>query len=298
MKKTETILVLVLTFFMTGCQSIKPVNEKGAPSLVVLIIDENNQAVEDYSIVLKGVIRSGSFRTNAQGMCSFTGVKKKSYRLNGQKNGYTSLVNIPLELDKNDNVLCFSVTSEKSVFENALMLYNQNLFIDGLDLLNTLYVKPDSWSAVALGLYKTVGLLKTNQKEEAQNQITQARKILYTVDGKISEENNQFFFEGEFINHTELEVSAFTVVFSICDSDGEAVAGRTNNIVHKIEKKVLPFSQCDFSIPLNEYFIDDQITQAVTGKQKALNQEYLYVSQILYTDESMWLDPFGLEFLK
>ena len=283
MKKTGKILLLLMTFFITGCQSAKSVYGKGDSSLVVLIVDENNLAVGDYSVVLEGGKRSGSLRTNSQGMCSFTKIGKASYFLSGKKNGYTSLAHIPVQVEKTGSVLCFSVTSEKSVFEKALELYEQDLFIDGLTILDTLCVKPASWSSAALGLYRTVGLLKTNQKTEAKNQLTQTRQFLYEVNGKICRDNNQFLFEGDFINHTELGVKAFTVVFSLCDADGEAVALKRNNIVYKIEKAVSPYSHCEFSIPLKEYYSDE------------LKQEYLYVSQILYADDSLWLDPFGLE---
>lgn len=295
MKKAGKSLLLLLTICLTACQSAKSVYEKGDASLVVLIIDENNQAVEDYAVVLEGSKRTGSLMTNSQGMCSFTRIEKTAYFLDGQKNGYTSLEHIPVELEKNGNVLCFSVASQKSVFKKALELYEQKLFVDGLSVLNALCVNPASWSCTALGLYKTVGLLKTNQKMEAQNQINKTRKLLYEVEGNIFHQDNQFFLEGDFFNHTELQVKAFTVVFNVCDADGETVAVKKNNVVHKIEKNVFPYSHYKFSVSLNDYFTEEQLTQILERENKTMSAEYLYVSQIEYADDFMWMDPFGFE---
>ncbi len=282
----------------TGCRST--ITGSGDSSLVILVIDENNRAVKDFSVVLENASLYGSGTTNSQGICSFTGIDKKDYFLSGYKNGFTRLTDIPVKLEKNGDILCFSILSEACVFEKVLSLYEKNKFTEGLSLLRTLNAFPDSWSLAARYLYEVIGLIKTGEKREALKTLEQiknseggdkvnnALKLPYTIEGKITG-TPELTFNGSFVNKSGKQIKTFTVVFNVCDEDGESVPIPDDNVVYECNQNVPGFTSFDFSFSLRDYL------QENTKKLRYADYEYLYVSQIVYEDGTIWLDPFGLE---
>ena len=301
MKKKENrkifgiaVSFLFITLFAAGCRSTKAISNKGDSSLVILVIDENNRAVKDFSLVLENKKRCGKGTTNAQGMCSFNGIAKKDFLLNGQKSGYTKLSSVPVKMEQNGEVQCFSVLSEAGVFERVLNYYEQGRFVEGLTLLDTLCVFPDSWSFSAMCLYKAVGLIKTDKKREGliiREQIKKTLKLPYELSGKIENEA-PLAFSGHFLNQTEKTIQSFTVVFNVCNEDGESIVAQKDNVIYECKHKVQPLSSCDFSFYLTDYLQDEALPV------KKASYEYLYVSQITCEDGTIWLDPFGLEALQ
>ncbi|MBO4532674.1 MAG: hypothetical protein J5726_03145 [Treponema sp.] len=282
---------LLITLFATGCRSTRAISNRGDSSIVILVIDENNRAVKDFSVVLENSKHCGNGATNTQGMCSFNGIAKKEYLLSGQKNGYTKLSSIPVKLEHMGDVQCFSVLSEDCVFKKVLTLYEQGQFTQGLSLLETLCVIPGSWSYEAMCLYEAVGLIKTNKKREGVitlEKIKTSLKLPYEVNGLITDDKEPGF-SGRFTNQTEKAIKSFTVVFNVCNKDGEAVVAQRDNVVYECKDNVQPLAACDFSFGLTEYLQED------SRKAKKLKYEYLYVSQIVYQDGTIWMDPFGLE---
>ena len=290
--------VLSLAGMLPGCRS--SIAESGDASLVILVIDENNRAVKDFSVVVENAVLYGNGTTNSQGMCSFTGIAKKEFFISGQKNGFTRLSDIPVKMGKNGEVLCFSVWSEAFVFEKVLSFYEQNKFTEGLNLLSTLSIFPDSWSLAALCLYEAVGLMRTGQNREAlktlekikktenEGKLNNALRLPYKVNGKISKET-ELTFSGSFVNQSDKPIKSFTVVFNVCNEDGESVVAQKDNVVYECRQSVPSYSSSDFSFELTDYL------QSNVRKLRKATYEYLYVSQIVYEDETIWMDPFGIE---
>ena len=116
--------------------------------------------------------------------------------------------------------------------------------------------------------------------------------VPYSIKGQLSFEDSDKYeccgFTGSFCNKGEAEVTAFTIVFFVFDSDGNSPVVGRNNIVLKIEQSVAPREDFDFCISLDKYLqvSDDQDYEV----------EYLYVSKIDYSDGSLWTDPFGIKF--
>lgn len=89
-----------------------------------------------------------------------------------------------------------------------------------------------------------------------------------------------------FCNTSDLTVKEFEIVFYLFDSDGEPASGCQNRLDFIIEKEVEPGGEFQNCLSLDSYM--------AVMPQSLLEIDYLYVSRILYTDGSVWEDPYGL----
>ena len=113
----------------------------------------------------------------------------------------------------------------------------------------------------------------------------------YLVSGKfVMEEDSSDYeicgAELKFYNRSEKKVTEFEVVFYLFDSDGEPASGCQNRLDFIIEKEVEPGGEFQNCLSLDSYM--------AVMPQSLLEIDYLYVSRILYTDGSVWEDPYGL----
>lgn len=112
----------------------------------------------------------------------------------------------------------------------------------------------------------------------------------YMINGKLimSDENSSICnFELFFYNKSEKIINEFTVVFYLFDNEGESFSLAQNNIVISIKKEIYGYEKIECLVNLDEYFssnIDDEYFL-----------DYLYISQIKYSDGSVWQDSFGMK---
>lgn len=91
------------------------------------------------------------------------------------------------------------------------------------------------------------------------------------------------FLTADFFNNTEKTVSGIEIILSFYDSDGESVF--ENDWITIILPLILEsHSKAALNLSLEEY--SDQIPEEC-------NLDYIYVSEIRYSDGSLWEDPFG-----
>lgn len=93
-------------------------------------------------------------------------------------------------------------------------------------------------------------------------------------------------FDFNFINKSEKNIKSFTVVFYIFDEDGNPPALGRNNIVITINSEVLSKESYESCVSLDSFFYEIP--------EEPYEVDYLYVSKIVYEDDSVWTDPFGL----
>lgn len=112
----------------------------------------------------------------------------------------------------------------------------------------------------------------------------------YMIDGKIDMKNENSTVcnvELNFYNKSEKIVNEFTVVFYIFDSEGELISSNKNNIVFSIKKNISSNESYECLVNVDDYFSSNQDDEYFL--------DYLYVSQIKYSDGSEWQDSFGLK---
>lgn len=116
--------------------------------------------------------------------------------------------------------------------------------------------------------------------------------VPYVINGTFVSESNIAEYEIcgvdiYFLNKSDKVVNSFTVVFFLFDEEGEPVNTTKSNLVFRINESVeskesinlcLSLDQYMNYYPEEDYFID-----------------YLYVSNISYTDGTEWSDPLGLQ---
>ncbi|MCR4899541.1 MAG: hypothetical protein K5907_01865 [Treponema sp.] len=310
----KCVLSVFIILVITGCSTVKQIKKTGNSNLVVLVIDQNNQAVKDFLLVLKNDKNYGTALTNSQGVGRFTGIEKGDYFLSGKKHGYTVLTESPVSIIPSGEVLCFQILNAQTVFDKTLSLFLEQKFNDGLYLLNDLCAAPDSVLLETLCLYKAYALNQQNQKgaaglqlmlaaniENAQSKISSPLNLYYNTartniiqaseNSKPYELSGAFTkntqFSGTFKNQIDKEVKAFTVVFNVLDEYGNSVLTQKANVVYEKKETVLPFDICNFSFECSPFI--NQYENSLNYKT-----EYLYVSRIVYSDDSQWLDPFGI----
>lgn len=124
-------------------------------------------------------------------------------------------------------------------------------------------------------------------------------KVPYSIRGDISNTlssaTQKTFFEGVFTNKASKQVESFTIVFFVFDQDGNSPLRGRNNVVIKIEETVPVGSSFSFSRGLDDFFYAPDDSEFLEDEVE-YECEYLYVSRILYSDDTEWSDPFGFEY--
>lgn len=115
-------------------------------------------------------------------------------------------------------------------------------------------------------------------------------KIPYFISGEMVVDSSSKYetvgFDFNFINKSEKNIKSFTVVFYIFDEDGNPPALGRNNIVITINSEVLSKESYESYVSLDSFFYEIP--------EEPYEVDYLYVSKIVYEDDSVWTDPFGL----
>ena len=103
-----------------------------------------------------------------------------------------------------------------------------------------------------------------------------------TVDFSVDDMNYIFFME----NLSQKDIKEFSVVVSLYNSDGEPAFYDCDFITYSFFEKIEEGEIVELKIPLDFYFQDSNDETYFT--------DYFYVSKIVYSDNSVWDDPFGV----
>ncbi|MCR4580379.1 MAG: hypothetical protein K5681_08535 [Treponema sp.] len=114
--------------------------------------------------------------------------------------------------------------------------------------------------------------------------------VPYLISSSIEmEESPDYEIAGlnlSFHNRSEKTVKTFTIAFYVFDEDGEPASFCRSNIVISVEKEIGPGESSQMLLPLDQFFS--------YRPEELYTADYLYVSRIIYSDQSSWTDPFGL----
>lgn len=116
--------------------------------------------------------------------------------------------------------------------------------------------------------------------------------VPYIVNGNFVMESNISEYEIcgvdlYFLNKSEKSVKSFTIVFFLFDNEGEPAATTKNNIVFKIDEDLDPMESINLCLNLDKY--------VNYVPEDGFFIDYLYISSIIYSDDSEWSDPLGLK---
>lgn len=91
-------------------------------------------------------------------------------------------------------------------------------------------------------------------------------------------------------NDSEKTISKYTVSFLLYDDEGNNPFIGSNCVVEKIAAETLPHESKDFVISLDSYLS--------TVPDEPYEIDFIYLREILYSDGSVWSDPFGMYAIK
>lgn len=132
---------------------------------------------------------------------------------------------------------------------------------------------------------RNVASVKYNKKKHNSYE---CEIVPYEIRGEIDYEVSNVSFDYEFCNKTEKQISSFTIVFYLFDEDGNPPESLRNNIVARETVEVAAYTSVSEKIGLERYF------DIVPDEQYTV--DFLYVSKIEFTDNTVWSDPFGMKY--
>lgn len=115
-------------------------------------------------------------------------------------------------------------------------------------------------------------------------------KIPYLINGEMVLDSSSKYeaagFDFYFINKSEKNIKSFTIVFYVFDEDGNPPLMGRNNIVITVNSNVLAKESLENCVSMDSFLYEIP--------EEPYEIDYLYVSRIVYEDDSVWTDPFGL----
>lgn len=112
-------------------------------------------------------------------------------------------------------------------------------------------------------------------------------QIPYVISGDIDfDEDESILLHYKIYNNSEKSICSYTIVFYVYDEDGNPPVYCSSNFVINITSVVAPYSYIEDDVNLQSYFVETF--------DSTYNIDYLYVSNILYSDGTVFSDPLGL----
>ena len=176
MKKNDIsiLFAILILLCLCGCNSTKAVSGSGTSSLVIMIIDENNKAVNDYQLVLTNAANPNQWEkriTESEGMCVFNSVLPGQYFIEGRKNNYTQIEKVVIEVSKRGEVFCFEVCGGQALFQKVEDLYALGMYEEGLAWLDKFNCEQNTLQSSAIHFFKAYGFRKIDDELSAAKEL-------------------------------------------------------------------------------------------------------------------------------
>jgi hypothetical protein len=111
-------------------------------------------------------------------------------------------------------------------------------------------------------------------------------QIPYLISGDIElSESDSYCLDYKFYNNSGKNVYAFTLVLFVYDEDGNPPPYCSSNFVINVASVVSSYSYSEDKIDLKPYIVE--------VNEVYYNIDYIYISNIVYEDGSVWSDPLG-----
>ena len=164
------IVMIFAVVAFAACKSTK--GFEGNANLTILIVDENDRAVDDFEISLyqkKKVIPDfeSCVSTNKNGLCVFYNIAGGEYVLKGQKNGYSKIAFGQFDFNNRSDLYCYRVYSADFILEQTEQFYKKSEYQKALELLETICSDDNTLLQNTVSFYKAYGYARLNQKEKA-----------------------------------------------------------------------------------------------------------------------------------
>jgi hypothetical protein len=116
-------------------------------------------------------------------------------------------------------------------------------------------------------------------------------KLPYMIDAEMEiDDCAQYQIAGlnfNFWNKGKSKVREFTMVFCMYDEDGNPLALGKSNVVINVHALIDSGEFYEGTVSLDRFLLE--------MPEEPYQIDYLYVSRIVYDDDSVWTDPFGLQ---
>ena len=164
------IVMIFAVVAFAACKSTK--GFEGNANLTILIVDENDRAVDDFEISLcqnKKVIPDfeSCVSTNKNGLCVFYNIAGGEYVLQGQKNGYSKIAFGQFDFNNRSDLYCYRVYSADFILDQTEQLYKKGEYQKALELLEKLCTQEGTLLQNTVAFYKAYGYACLDQKEKA-----------------------------------------------------------------------------------------------------------------------------------
>lgn len=104
--------------------------------------------------------------------------------------------------------------------------------------------------------------------------------------GGVAQDRECLSLRFSFCNESLRTVSAFTLSFTLYDSEGNSPFVGSNSMVERCDTEVRPGEARECVISLDSY--------VSSPPDEPYIADYLYVRELLFADGSVWKDPYGM----
>ena len=172
-KKICALLACITTLVaLMSCSTTKNLFENKTANLTILVIDEINNPVKDFEIIIqhrkkhgKPFVQSGF--TNQNGLCVFYNIPVAEYILTGQKTACTKINPGPLNFKNSAELFCYQTITIFSALDQAESLFEKGQYNKALTLLESIHADQNALLQNTISVYKAYAYTGLNQKEKA-----------------------------------------------------------------------------------------------------------------------------------
>ena len=170
----------VVFLLFCSCHSTKVLSGQGNYTVSIMILNEKDKPICDYTLLLTDGSAFQSGITNQSGICVFQKLPPGELELTGTKNAFSRLKGTVQVQNSRNKLLCFKVYSAEYVLRQAMSLYENQKYEQGCAFLEELYIEENCSVSKILHLYKAYGAIKCGELKKAEEELFLSEKIHLT----------------------------------------------------------------------------------------------------------------------
>lgn len=175
-KNLLNIFFIVMIFLSISCSTIPKFS--GEAKMCCMVLNEKNEPISDCIGILKknGAV-VGKNISDERGYLIFDNVKSGDYEISIRKEGFEEKEYDKITFYNRGKINCLQVKSKDCLFDEIELLFKEQKFNDGLEILNSIYFKEKTSIELLVKLYKLYAYFGLGEKKLALKELHRLKKI-------------------------------------------------------------------------------------------------------------------------
>ena len=170
------ILCILMISLSISCSTIPKFS--GEAKMCCVVLNEKNEPISGCVGILKknGAV-VGKNISDERGYLIFDNVKSGDYGVLIRKEGFEEKEYGKIEFYNRGKINCFQVKSRDCLFDEIELLFKNQKFKEGLEILNSIYIKEKSCIELLVKLYKLYAYVGLGEKKLALKELQGLKRI-------------------------------------------------------------------------------------------------------------------------